>query len=227
MGASILGSGGDGRPDSLRFPALAETRAYWQALHDAAGQIPDRAQIDPRGIGGALDVAFIAERVAPGVARFRLAGSALCDLMGMDVRGMPILSLIEPEARAALAEALETALMQPAILTLALAAGRGIGRPPLEARLLMLPLRRANGEAGLALGCLALDGQIGRAPRRFTILRRQLAPLAQPARIGQQDRIAQPARMHELAEPAAPYRPPRPAPGRPQLRLIRGGAAPR
>lgn len=218
MFGSIFGGGGEDRPESVRFPALAGTRAYWEALREAAGgAIPDRARIDPRGLAGALDVAFIADRVAPGVARFRLAGSAISDLMGMDVRGMPILSLIEPNARADLAEAVETALMGPAVLTLALEAGRGIGRPPLAARLLMLPLRRASGEAGLALGCLAMDGQIGRAPRRFVIARRHVQPLAPlPA-------------LEGLAEAPAPYAapPPRPAPGRPHLRLVQGGAAPR
>ncbi|HMO09345.1 MAG TPA: PAS domain-containing protein [Paracoccaceae bacterium] len=210
------GSSDDGRPDALRFPALAATRAYWEALRSAQGTaIPDRTRIDPRGIGGALDCAFIADRVAPGVARFRLAGSVICDLMGMDVRGMPVLSLIEPHARAALAEAVETVLTAPAILTLSLEAERGIGRPALEGRMLMLPLRRVNGEAGLALGCLALDGQIGRAPRRFAIARRLVEPLAPlPA-------------LEGMAEPASPYAPPRPAAGRPHLRLVHGGAGPR
>lgn len=237
MWGSIFGGGGGNRPDALRFAQLSELRGYWEALRTAAdGAIPERNRIDPRGIGGALDVAFIADRVAPGVARLRLAGSVLCDLMGMDVRGMPLLSLIEPRDRAGLAEAVETALMQPAVLTLALAADRGIGRPPLEARLLMLPLRRADGSAGLALGCLAIDGQIGRAPRRFFITRRLIEALgpAQRRDLAAAESAAESMAVDKapgLAEAPAVFagRPPclPPVRGRPHLRLVQGGAAAR
>ncbi len=83
------GRGAGGGEDVSRFAMLAEVRAYWEGLR-VAGDLPRRDQIDPRGIAGALENTFLLERVAPGIARFRLAGMQLHDLMGMDVRGMPL-----------------------------------------------------------------------------------------------------------------------------------------
>ena len=37
--------------------------------------------------------------MAPSVARFRLAGAHLSELMGMEVRGMPMTALFLPDAR--------------------------------------------------------------------------------------------------------------------------------
>ncbi len=156
--------------DGLRFAAVREVRAYWEALRDDQ-DLPRREQINPRGMAGALHQVFMAERVAPGLARFRLAGMDINDLMGMEVRGMPISTMFDPGARARLAELLEKVVANRTIVELDLEADRGIGRPALQARLLLLPLQGNAGEADLILGCLACEGQIGRAPRRFVIAR--------------------------------------------------------
>lgn len=199
-----------------RFSALAEVQAYWQALRGADGAMPRRSAIDPRGIAGALEASFIADRVAPGMARFRLAGMALCDLLGMDLRGMPMTALIDPPSRDAFALAVETVLSGRAAATLTLEAERGIGRPALQGRMLLLPLARTDGSPGLALGCLAMEGRIGRTPRRFALARvvetgLDLPPDAAPA-------PRQPA--PGLAEPDAPFTPAPPRRG--HLRLVKG-----
>ena len=115
--------------------------------------------------------------------------------------------------------------------------------------MIVLPLLSARGETDLALGCLAMEGGLGRAPRRFAIsglmseaierrraeraetLREgadrrmpQLPPLAAPASAA---RIAAPATAPALrpvhgsglAEPPADFIP-RPPRGRPNLRLV-------
>jgi len=178
MAISFFGGGKDGSRDSgaARFSSqptqpsamLAEVRAYWEALRDGP-TLPRRARIDPRGIAGALEGAFIVERIAPGIARFRLAGMALVDLMGMEVRGMPLSALFDPAGRRALAAGLEQVFAGPAVLDLRLAAERGIGRPELTGRMLILPLADDDGQIRLALGCLATAGETGRTPRRFQI----------------------------------------------------------
>jgi hypothetical protein len=147
---------------------LMEVRAYWEGLREG-GALPERDRIDPRGIAGALENTFLLERVAPGIGRFRIAGMQLHDLMGMDVRGMPVSALFEPSARTRLSDGLEGVFSGPALLELWLEAERGIGRPALEARMIVLPLTGAKGATDLALGCLAMDGALGRAPRRFAI----------------------------------------------------------
>jgi hypothetical protein len=126
--------------------------------------------IDPRGIAEALESTFLLERVAPGIARFRIAGMHLHDLIGLDVRGMPLSTLFDPAARTRLAEGLEAVFTTPAILEMWLEAERSLGRPRLEGRMLVLPLSDAQGHSTLALGCLALAGALGRAPRRFAMM---------------------------------------------------------
>ena len=152
----------------MRFPMIAEVHAYWEALRNGRS-VPMRSEVDPRGIERALENAFILERVAPGVARFRLAGTHLNELMGMDVRGMPLSAFFTPGVRDALGKVLDAMFGQPEIVDLTLSGERGIGKPLMEARLLMLPLKSDLGVVNRALGCLASIGPIGRAPRRFDI----------------------------------------------------------
>ena len=165
-----MGQNGSNKEVGTRFAAIREVRAYWDALRDDQ-DLPRRDQINPRGMAGALHQVFMVERIAPGMARFRLAGMEINDLMGMEVRGMPLSALFDPAARARLAEVLESVMTSRRIVELDLEADRSIGRPALQARLVLLPLKSAAGEADLILGCLACDGKIGRAPRRFVIAR--------------------------------------------------------
>ncbi|WP_339107233.1 PAS domain-containing protein [Thioclava sp. GXIMD4216] len=147
----------------------SELRAYWEALR-MGRTVPARSDIDPRGIERALEYAFIIERVAPGMGRFRLAGMHLNDLMGMEVRGMPMTAMFEPAGRKKVAEATEACFTGPAIAELDLIADDGIGRPALKAKLLILPLKSDLGDINRALGCLVAEGEsIGRTPRRFTV----------------------------------------------------------
>ncbi len=158
----------DRRGKTADHPALAQLRAYWEGLR-AEGDLPTRAQIDPRGIERALEYAFIAERIAPGVARLRLAGMHLNDLMGMEVRGMPLTAFFEPVIRDEVQRQVERAFAEPAAVELELTSNRSIGRPALNARMLLLPLRNEAGDVARVLGGLVADGAIGRAPRRFRL----------------------------------------------------------
>jgi len=200
-----------------RFAMLAQVRAYWEGLRKGE-MLPLRSAIDPRGMEGALEQAFLVERIAPGIARFRLAGMQLTDLMGMDVRGMPLSALVDPAGRERLAVLLEQMFNGPAALDLSLEAERGIGRPALEGRILLLPVRGDMG-ADLALGCLATAGLMGRSPRRFHIARALLEPVfaAQPA-------APVPQRQSGFAEAVRPFtgagKTPR-ATGRTHLRLVK------
>lgn len=153
---------------AMKFPQISEVRTYWEALRDGRAA-PFRSELDPRGIEGALDCAFVLERIAPQLARFRLAGQHLGDLMGMEVRGMPLTSLCAPSARKEMSDALEAVFSGPRVAEMTLVAETSPSRPPLSARLLILPLRSDLGDMSRALGCLVAEGPIGRAPRRFGI----------------------------------------------------------
>ncbi len=164
------------------YGALAQVEAYWEALR-AGRLVPKRSEVDPRGIELVLENAFILERIAPGIARLRVAGSHLNDLMGMEVRGMPLTSFFAPAHRRTIADTLEEMFQTPARCTLDLTAPAAISRPALEGRLMLLPLKSDLGDVSRALGCLVVKGDIGAAPRRFDVARHQfdaLIPGAEP-----------------------------------------------
>ena len=188
----------------MRFPLIAEVQAYWEGLR-AGRQLPLRSEVDPRGIERALEYAFVLERIAPQVARFRLAGMHLNDLMGMEVRGMPLTSFFLPQTRDRVGGIVEQVFQGPAIADLSLTAEGGPGKPALDARLLVLPLKSDLGDVSRALGCLISDGQIGRAPRRFDLAEARITTV-EPGRPTQTARAGLPQRASGLAEAAAPFR---------------------
>ncbi|WP_022703452.1 PAS domain-containing protein [Pseudorhodobacter ferrugineus] len=195
-----------------RVDPLAQVRAYWEGLRDEGG-IPLRAQINPRGLEAALSSTFLIERVAPGIARFRIAGMDIADVMGMEVRGLPISAMFTPTARPALAKSLEQVFAEPATLALDLIALAGLGRPAMTARLIVLPLLDDAGQSTLALGCIALTGDIGRSPRRFDIGRASVTALVRtdrsrdtPAQRSEfPPQIVAGVAQHAFAEPPKPF----------------------
>ena len=182
-------------------------RDYWWSLRRGRA-IPARADVDPAGLRAALDHAFILERVAPGAARFRLAGRHLIDLMGMEVRGMPLCSILHAGSRGRLSDILEAVFKAPQIAELDLLSPATYARPELNARLLLLPLRSDLGDVTRALGCLAAEGEIGSCPRRFDIVADRAAPVIEGARV-----LTPSPSAVGFAEPPAPWQPaaPRPA----------------
>jgi hypothetical protein len=197
---------------------MAEMRAYWEGLR-ADRLVPQRAEVDPRGIERALEYAFILDRIAPGIGRFRLAGMHLSDLMGMEVRGMPISAMFIPACRDRLGSVLEAVFADPAIAELSLGAETGIGKPALGARLLLLPLRSDAGEVNRCLGALISAGKMGRAPRRFNLHESRVIAL-RPAQDASPDGAATQG-FAEAALPFTSHAPPGPEERRAQFRLVR------
>lgn len=149
---------------------------YWQGMR-RGGDVPLRSTIDPRGIENLLSNSFIAEKVTPGLARLRVAGSHLSDLMGMEVRGMPLSSLIAPAHRDQLSDAMVNLFEQPAQIRLNLHSPGSVRRAALDGALVILPLRSDLGDISRALGCLVTNGPVGHAPRRFEITQRRITGL--------------------------------------------------
>ena len=147
---------------------IREVEAYWELLRGGR-LLPDRSQVDPRDFPGALPYSFLLERIAPGFARIRLTGRHLSDLMGLDMQGLPLTSLFLPEDRPAIIEITSAVFEEPAVARLRLSSAGGIGRCPLDARLLLLPLRDDHGDVTRAIGCVVAEGSIGRTPRRFSV----------------------------------------------------------
>ena len=83
---------------------------------------------------------------------------------------MPMSSFFAPASRETLTTVMEEAFEDPAVVDMTMAAERGIGKPVLEARMLLLPMTSDSGDVSRMLGCLVAKGEIGRHPRRFDIL---------------------------------------------------------
>ncbi len=150
------------------FAVLAQVEAYWHGLCKGMS-LPNRQDIKPKGLDMALNNAFILERAAPGVFRFRIAGQHLCELMGLDVSGMPISAMFMPDARVEICKTVEEICAEPCIKEVHLCAGRSLGRGALKGKILLMPLLDDAGEITRILGCLQTTGYIGRQPRRFSI----------------------------------------------------------
>lgn len=208
--------------NSARYQPLREVDAYWDALR-AGRLVPRRSDIDPRGIERALEFAFVLERIAPGLGRLRIAGSHLTELMGMEVRGMPLSALFTPESRDGISDGLEEVFSGPSKVEMALTSARAIGKPALEARLILLPLKSDLGDITRVLGCLVSHGALGRAPRRFDIAETQITPLLGDAQVLDQDGPRYPeAPAPETARPGLAEAPTRFEAGpRSYLRLVK------
>lgn len=205
------------------YAAIAQVDAYWQALRKG-NDIPKRSEIDPRGIEQALEHAFILERIAPGIARLRIAGSRLNDVMGMEVRGMPLTALFHAPHRRGIADILEEVFQRPATASLQLVSDdEGAGRPDLHARMTLLPLRSDLGDVSRILGCFVFQGEIGLAPRRFAITAQDVRPTAAPATLRPMAPVharKAPLVSTGFADPPAAFSHRKKPAGRPYLRLV-------
>lgn len=201
---------------------LGELRGYWEGLRQGRA-IPSRGDVEPRGIRRALDYAFILERIAPGAARFRLAGRHLIDLMGMEVRGMPICAFLNTSSRGRLSDVLESVFRGPQIAELVLDSPATYGRPAMSGRMLLLPLRSDLGDVTRALGCMICEGEVGESPRRFDLVSDEEFPVIPGAKVLEPS----PSRAG-FEEPPAPWKPssraeptPEPEPITPEERRAR------
>lgn len=159
---------------------LRQVEAYWTALCES-GDVPARARVDPRALGNILEYTFVLERIAPGMARFRLAGRHLSEIMAMEVRGMPLTALLIPAARVRMGAVLERVFDGPAVADLTLSGEGPRRRPPPEARMILLPLRSDRGDVSRALGVLVADGLPGGpSPCRFDLAAADLRPVGGP-----------------------------------------------
>ncbi|MEQ5868999.1 PAS domain-containing protein [Sagittula sp. NFXS13] len=200
------------REKSRREAPLRQVEAYWRGLCDGTA-VPLRSQIDPRGMEQALENAFLMERIAPTMAKVRVAGTHLNELMGMQVAGMPLSSLIAPSDREKFGEGVAALFADPAIVRMELRAEGGFGKPDITASLILLPLRSDFGDLTRGVGALVSHGRIGRTPRRFKVERVEIIPalennngtgvIKERKTLDLSDK--QP--VHSLSEDRAPFRP--------------------
>ncbi|MEM7470129.1 MAG: PAS domain-containing protein [Pseudomonadota bacterium] len=147
--------------------AQSHIRAHWEDMR-AGRKMPLRSEIDPREMSPYLSNSFILHQAKTGDVRFRVAGMAINELMGMELRAMPLRSIIVPEERARFSATLQHAFEEPEIQEYRLVADYD-GKPRLTAQLLILPLKGDYPNSDRAMGCLTTEGPIGVPPRRFRV----------------------------------------------------------
>jgi hypothetical protein len=160
----------------------------------------------------------------------RIAGSHLNDLMGMEVRGMPLTSFIAPGSRRQVSDTLEEIFETPATCTMNLLSEGGAGMPGLEARMLLMPLKSDLGDVSRILGALIAVGDIGRSPRRFEVTRSTLrpivlgeaAPVSKPVvSVRPAAEVAPERTLAGFAEAKTPFKSETPRKSAPYLRLVK------
>jgi len=129
---------------------------YWNELRGDR-DAPSRSEIDPRRIAGALETMFIFELLDDGQLRFRLAGTALCEMLGMEARGLMAEAMMAPDHGAHIADLGARVLGAPGVGVMRVRALDGAGTD-WAGELLLLPLRSELGEMTRLMGCLSFEG---------------------------------------------------------------------
>jgi hypothetical protein len=196
---------------------LSSLKSYWDRLR--AGRIaPYRAEIDPRQFESALENMFIIEKITADNMRIRLAGTRICEMMGMEVRGMQPGALIDEDDRVRFDRLLNVVMNEPAVVELRLAASNRAGL--YRATMLLMPLRSDFGEVNRVIGCTSGEGDLFAAPLAFTIEDVAVIPV-EPSRSTEKPKQAM---MPGFAEAAAEFSS---APSAaPHLRTIEGNPNP-
>src|ERR1700709_997477 len=91
---------------------------YWSRLRNGR-DVPEQTDIDPRQIKRLLSYTFILDCNNPGRPTYRLAGTALCERFGFELKGTSFLAHWESQSSASLSSLLRQALnaCQPVCLS--------------------------------------------------------------------------------------------------------------
>lgn len=157
---------------------------YWSDLRGGRAA-PYKSEVTARGVGRILaSNTFILENLADGARRFRLAGSGLHDIFGLELRGMSALAIIQQESRARMQSLMDDCLAAPAICVLTCRAEL-LGGDALTLEIFLAPLRSDFGQMNRILGAAhVMDGAqtpIECAPRRCSITDAKTLAFSGPA----------------------------------------------
>lgn len=192
---------------------------YWNDLRRGR-DAPFRSEIDPRRISSALETMFILEVSPAGEVRFRLAGGGLCDLLGLEARGLAAETIMDIDHGPQLVELALRVVSEPGVAVMRVKAAPGHAAAP-RGEVLLLPMRSELGRMDRVLGAVNMDEASGkglRGPVRLQALGARLTPIApDPEMADSAADLREPA----FAEAAAAFvRPAADAP--PALKAIEG-----
>jgi len=190
------------RQDAMIHSELRALYKYWDALR-AGRKTPLRSDIDPRDMDCDARNLFILENLGRGNIRFRLAGTAIVDAFGMELRGMNARAIMSTGSRESFTALITETLEDPGV---GYARLRNAGSDESMWEISLLPLRSDFGMIDRVIGCLhPLGGtsrRKGATPLRFRIEQMSVEPINATVRD-----IELPQPIEGFAEPAARFAP--------------------
>ena len=154
-GVEVNASKGSRGPvfDIMRQAITKTLYAYW---NDVRGSrlAPKRFEIEPSQIAGILPDTFILERVDATTARFRLAGTRICESFGAEFRGVNFFDLFGDEDRLTLLRQFSVVARQGAGCDFVLSAESETGKSA-QFEVLLLPLIHTRETVDRFLGSMA------------------------------------------------------------------------
>lgn len=181
---------------------------YWSRLR-AGRDVPDQADFDPRAIKRLLSYTFILDCENPARPVYRLAGTALCERFGFELKGTSFLGHWESRSGLALSSLLREALKlcQPVCLS-SIAATADNGMVELET--VLAPVSFNGGEPTRFFGMVQMLSDptplLGRSIAYERLVGSQLVQESDPQSHGDHDQPPPPPAPPPLrAHPKAPY----------------------
>jgi hypothetical protein len=155
----------------LRHPHSQILFDYWNGVRGSR-PAPRRFEIEPGRLGPALPDTFILERSFGNALTFRLAGTKVCQNLGLDPRGRQFIDGWDEADVLKLKQHLQSVLEVSAVLTLSFEAEMASGKK-VEYEVLLLPLVHTANTIDRILGSISrLDEGVTSA--RDTVARRKL-----------------------------------------------------
>jgi hypothetical protein len=137
----------------MKHSSTQDVYDYWVSKRGRR-RAPERSEIEPGAIRGALADTFILAYEPNEGHRFRLAGTRLCAMMGRDLRNRPLIELFARPQRA-LARKFVAPVIEEASGIVASVSGWTIDSLQINLELLLLPLSHHGGADARILGVLA------------------------------------------------------------------------
>ena len=189
------------RTNEMIHSELRSLYNYWNTLR-AGRKTPLRSDIDPRDMDCDARNLFILENLGRGNIRFRLAGTAIVEAFGIELRGMNARAIMSTASRESFTALISEVLEDPSV---GYARLRDASDDTALWEINLLPLRSDFGMIDRVIGCLhPLNGPTRRntgAPLRFRIEHMSAEPIEATVR-----ELSLPTPVQEFAETAAPFR---------------------
>jgi hypothetical protein len=136
----------------MKHSSSRELFSYWDQRRGAS-PAPERGDIEPGAIRGALGDTFILSHDPATGPRFRLAGTRVCALFGRELRGQAFTFLWSPAFRPAVRHLL-TVIGTETVGVVAGVSGRTAEGFAADLELLLLPLRHRGHDSARMIGVL-------------------------------------------------------------------------